>query len=386
MKKLSVIGSTGSIGLQTLDICRELPEYFSVEALSCGKNIIEFERQLREFKPKIAAVQDMESFKILKNRIQDLDIQLLQGDLGVDKVASWGESDTLVAAIVGIAGLSPVYNAIKSGRRICLANKEVLVSGGPLVMEKIKSTGAELLPVDSEHSAIFQSIAGDIKNVEKIILTASGGPFRGFSEGKLKKVKLAEALKHPNWEMGKKITIDSASLMNKGLEVIEAKWLFNVEPEDIEVIVHKESIIHSMVQFKDGSVIGQMGLPDMRLPIRYALSWPERIESKYERLEFWKIGNLSFEQPDLKTFRCLELAYTALKDSHGSCVVLNGANEAVVDEVLLGKLEFWKIPYVIEQVLGKCSVKNLNSIEEIMDLDRWARNQVKLIVDGKVKL
>ena len=380
MKKLSIIGSTGSIGTQTLDICRELPEYFRVEALSCGKNIIEFEKQLREFKPKIAAVQDRESYEILKGRIEDLNIELLQGNDGISEVASFEEADTLVAAIVGIAGLSPVFGAIKEGRRICLANKEVLVSGGPLVMEKIKRTKSELLPVDSEHSAIFQSIASDIDNVDKLIITASGGPFRGFNEDELKKVTLAQALRHPNWEMGKKITIDSASLMNKGLEVIEARWLFDIAPENIDVVVHKESIIHSMVQFKDGSVIGQMGLPDMRIPIRYSLSWPERIKSNYERLDFWKLNNLSFEKPDLGTFKCLQLAYEALKDSHGACVVLNGANEAVVKNVLNGKLEFWRIPYVISEVLDKNTIKDPSTIEEIINLDKWARDQVKLIL------
>ena len=378
MKKLSIIGSTGSIGTQTLDICRELPEYFRVEALSCGKNIIEFEKQLREFKPKIAAVQDQKSYQILKDRIKDLNIELLQGNEGISEVASFEEADTLVAAIVGIAGLSPVFGAIKEGRRICLANKEVLVSGGPLVMEKIKRTKTELLPVDSEHSAIFQSIASNIDNVEKLIITASGGPFRGFREEDLKSVTLAQALKHPNWEMGKKITIDSASLMNKGLEVIEARWLFDIAPENIEVVVHKESIIHSMVQFKDGSVIGQMGLPDMRIPIRYSLSWPERIKSNYERLDFWKLNKLSFEKPDLRTFKCLQLAHEALKDSHGACVVLNGANEAVVNNVLNGKLEFWRIPYVISGVLDKNTVKNPRSIDEIINLDKWARDQVEL--------
>ena len=380
MKKLSIIGSTGSIGTQTLDICRELPEYFRVEALSCGENIIEFEKQLREFKPKIAAVQDRESYEILKGRIEDLNIELLHGNDGIEKVASFEEADTLVAAIVGIAGLSPVFLAIKEGRRICLANKEVLVSGGPLVMEKIKKTKTELLPVDSEHSAIFQSIASDIDNVEKLIITASGGPFRGLNENELKSVTLSQALRHPNWEMGKKITIDSASLMNKGLEVIEARWLFDIAPENIDVVVHKESIIHSMVQFKDGSVIGQMGLPDMRIPIRYSLSWPERIKSNYERLDFSKLNNLSFEKPDLGTFKCLQLAYEALKDSHGACVVLNGANEAVVKNVLNGKLEFWRIPYVISEVLDKNTVKDPSTIDEIINLDKWARDQVELVL------
>lgn len=380
MRKLSIIGSTGSIGVQTLDICRELPRHFTVEALSCGRNIIEFEKQLREFKPKLAAVQDQESYELLKNRIKDLNIELVKGDEGVRQVATYSEADTLVAAIVGLAGLSPVYNAIGTGKRICLANKEVLVSGGPLVMEKFRKTKTELLPVDSEHSAIFQSIAGDNGNVEKLLLTASGGPFRGYNEEALKNVTLQEALKHPNWEMGKKITIDSASLMNKGLEVIEARWLFGIGAEDIEVLIHKESIVHSMVQFNDGSVIGQMGLADMRLPIRYALSWPERIKSEYERLNLWKLGNLSFEQPDLKTFRCLQLAYDALEDGHGACVVLNGANEAVVEKVLSGELEFWKIPHVIESVLNKNSRKKLSSVEEIEELDQWARKQVKILV------
>lgn len=376
MRKLSIIGSTGSIGVQTLDICRELPNHFSVEALSCGKNIDEFEKQLREFRPKLAAVQDMDAYRKLKERIGDLNIELLCGEEGVKKVAAYKESDTLVAAIVGIAGLAPVYEAIEQGRRICLANKEVLVSGGPLVMDRFRKTKTELLPVDSEHSAIFQSIAGDGGHVEKLLLTASGGPFRGRTEEELKKVTLAEALKHPNWEMGRKITIDSASLMNKGLEVIEARWLFGIGAEDIEVLIHKESIVHSMVQFSEGSVIGQMGLADMRLPIRYALSWPERIKSAYERLDLWKIGQLTFEKPDLKTFRCLKLAYDALEDGHGACVVLNGANEAVVERVLKGELPFWRIPYVIESVLEKNTKVKLGSIEEIIELDRWAREKV----------
>ncbi len=382
MRNLSIIGSTGSIGVQTLEICRELPELFNVEAISCGTNIDLFEKQIYEFRPKLAAVKNESDYKILKERIKTSETELCFGEDGISDVADYFGSDTLIAAIVGMAGLNPVYKAIKKGRRICLANKEVLVSAGSLVMKKIKELDVELLPIDSEHSAIFQSLAGDIENLEKIILTASGGPFRGFSEQEIKEVTLEKALKHPNWEMGKKITIDSATLMNKGLEVIEARWLFEVKPEMIEVVVHPESIIHSMVQFKDGSIIGQMGLPDMKLPIRYSLSWPERLKSNYERLDFLKNNSLTFEKPNLKVFKCLKLAYDALNDSDASCVVLNGANEAVVAAYLDKKLKFNEIPEIIETILNMNKIKKCITIEEIHDLDIWARRETEILVSS----
>ena len=375
MKKISILGSTGSIGTQTLDVVRNNKDKFEVVAISANSSIDLLLEQIKEFKPKHVAVFNEYSANKLKEMIpSDINVEVHSKMEGLIKISTIEEVDIVLTAVVGMIGLLPTMEAIKAKKTIALANKETLVTAGELVMSEAKKNNVKILPVDSEHSAIFQCLNGERhKDIEKIILTASGGPFRGKKKEDLINVTKNEALKHPNWDMGRKISIDSSTLMNKGLEVIEAKWLFDVDVEDIEVVVHPQSIIHSMVSFKDSSVISQMGCPDMRLPIVYALTYPERIETDYERLDLAKVGTLTFEEPDMETFPCLKLAFKALKMGGTYAAALNSANEFLVNEFLNDKIGFYDIPYYIERTLD-CHKNRINpTIEDILEVDKETR-------------
>lgn len=379
MKKISILGSTGSIGTQTLDVVRANRDKFEVVAISANSSINLLLEQIKEFKPKYVAVYNEASAKVLKEMIpSDINIEVLSGMEGLVAISSLDEIDVLLTAIVGMIGLVPTLEAIKKGKTIALANKETLVTAGQLVMEEAKKNNVKILPVDSEHSAIFQCLNGENnKEIESLILTASGGPFRGKTKSQLLNVTKNEALKHPNWSMGRKISIDSSTLMNKGLEVIEAKWLFDVNTDKIDVVVHPQSIIHSMVQFVDSSIIAQMGCPDMKLPIQYALTYPDRILNDFERLDFSKLNSLTFEKPDLETFPCLKLAYDSLNMGGTYSAVLNAANEVLVNEFLEDKIGFYDIPYYIEKTLDAHKSISKPSLEEILHIDKWSRDFVK---------
>lgn len=377
MKNIAIIGSTGSIGTQTLDVVRELKDQFNVTALCCNSNIELLETQVREFRPKFAVVVNETKASEFKQSISDLGIKVLTGQQGVIEACTSQEVNVVLNSAVGIAGLVPTIECIKAKKDIALANKETLVTGGEIVMNLAKENGVKILPVDSEHSAIFQSLQGnDYNNIEKIILTASGGPFRGKSVEELKNVSVEQALNHPNWSMGSKITIDSATLMNKGLEVIEAKWLFNVDVDKIQVTVHPQSILHSAVQYRDGSIIGQMGLPDMKLPIQYALTYPHRNRNSFERLDIFST-QLTFERPDIKTFRCLSLAYRAIKEGNTAPVVLNGANEMAVELFLNRKIKFLDIADMVEKALDDNKPSKNLTLDDIIEADRWSREYIK---------
>ena len=379
MKKISILGSTGSIGTQTLDVVRKNRDKFEVVAISANSSINLLLEQIKEFKPRYVAVYNENSAKELKEMIpSDIKIEVLSGMEGLIIISSLDEIDVLLTAIVGMIGLVPTLEAIKKGKTIALANKETLVTAGQLVMEEAKKRNVAILPVDSEHSAKFQCLNGESKKeIESIILTASGGPFRGKSKNDLINVTKNEALKHPNWSMGRKISIDSSTLMNKGLEVIEAKWLFDVISDKIDVVVHPQSIIHSMVQFVDSSIIAQMGCPDMKLPIQYALTYPERILNDFERLDFSKLSSLTFEKPDLNTFPCLKLADDSLNMGVTYSAVLNAANEVIVNEFLEDKIKFYDIPYYIEKTLDAHKSIEKPTLEEILYTDNWSREFVK---------
>ena len=369
MKKTAILGSTGSIGTQTLEVVRENGD-IEVTALAAGQNIGLLEKQIREFSPRLAAVWDEERAFELRSRIRDLDTQVLSGMDGLIQVSTEEKADILVTAIVGMIGIRPTMEAIRAGKDIALANKETLVTAGHLIMPLARERGVSILPVDSEHSAIFQSLqGGQEKALKKILLTASGGPFRGRTREELKDVQVEDALKHPNWEMGQKITIDSSTMANKGLEVIEAKWLFDVDVDQIQVVVQPQSVVHSMVEYEDGAVIAQLGTPDMKLPIQYALYYPERRYLPGERLDFWSIGKLDFERPDTETFRALDLAYRAGRAGGSLPTVFNAANEMAVAKFLdrqIGYLE-------ITDLIGECMERHVNipspSLDEILDTE-----------------
>lgn len=373
MKRLSVLGSTGSIGTQTMEVVRSNRDQFALEAVAANSSVDLLEQQVREFRPKLAVVYDETKYQELKSRVGSL-TEVAAGIEGLIAAATIAEANTVVSSIVGIAGLIPTYHAIKSKKNIALANKETLVAGGRLIMGLAKQNQVSILPVDSEHSAIFQSIGANKKaQINKLILTASGGPFRTKSKEDLQKVTVADALNHPNWKMGKKITVDSATLMNKGLEVIEAKWLFDVEPEQIEVVVHPQSIIHSAVEFVDGTVVAQLGTPDMKLPIQYALTYPDRLPMSGDRLDLAKLGTLTFEKPDVDRFPCLKLAFDALKTSDSACIAINGANEAAVDLFLRNRISFMDISMLVAKVFEKVEAVNNPTLDEIIEIDKWAR-------------
>ena len=370
MKKIAVLGSTGSIGTQTLEIAAANPGLIQVEALAAGKNIRLLEEQIRRFHPKIAAVWEEADAARLRLEVADLDTEILSGMEGLTAVAVCESAKILVTAIVGMIGIRPTIAAIEAGKDIALANKETLVTAGHLIMPLAKEKGVRILPVDSEHSAIFQSLNGESpKEISKILLTASGGPFRGKIRKDLENVRVEDALKHPNWTMGQKITIDSATLVNKGLEVMEAKWLFGVDLDQIQVVVQPQSVIHSMVEFADGAVIAQLGTPDMKLPIQYALFYPNRRYLAGERLDFFKLGRITFEQPDTKTFLGLPLAYEAAGAGGSMPTVFNAANEMAVKKFLERRIRFLDIYDIISDCMREHKIIENPSVEEILDTE-----------------
>ena len=373
MKKIAKLGSTGSIGTQTLDVVRQHRKDFEVTALSAGGNITLLEQQIREFRPALVSVGTAEKAEELKQKTADLDVEILYGMDGLLAVAAREESQVLVTAIVGMLGIRPTIAAIEAGKDIALANKETLVTAGHIIMPLAKKHGVKILPVDSEHSAIFQSLNGERERgneIDKILLTASGGPFRGKTRKELESVTLQDALKHPNWSMGRKITVDSATLVNKGLEVMEAKWLFDVDLDQIQVVVHPQSVIHSMVQYRDGAVIAQLGTPDMRLPSQYALYYPERKFLNGERLDFYRLAQLTFEAPDLKTFEGLSLALTAMGQGGNKPTVFNAANEKAVALFLKEKIRFLEIPEMIREAMEKIPYIEHPDLSDILDTEQ----------------
>lgn len=382
MKKISILGSTGSIGTQTLEIVRDNND-LQVEALVAKSNIELLEEQVREFKPKLVCVYDDEKAKVLKDNIKDLNIEVVSGMDGMIECATIESAEIVVTAVVGMIGILPTIEAIKSGKDIALANKETLVTAGHIIIPLAKENNVKIYPVDSEHSAIFQSINGeDKKEIKKIILTASGGPFRGKKIEDLQDIRPEDALKHPNWSMGRKITIDSATMVNKGLEVIEAKWLFDVDFDKIQVVVHPQSIIHSMVEYVDGAVMAQLGMPDMKLPIQYALFYPNRRVMNNNKLDFYKLGSISFEEPDMETFRGLKLAYEVGRTGGSLPTVYNAANEKAVELFLNNKIKFLDIYKIIEKCVDKHSVINNPSIEEILEGERKTYDYIKELLSN----
>lgn len=373
-KKIAILGSTGSIGTQALDVITAHPELFEVEVLTAQRNADLLIQQAVKFKPNVVVIGEESLYDKVNSALDPLDIKVYCGQNALNSVVQSDSINVVLTALVGYCGLLPTINAIKAGKTIALANKETLVVAGDIVTALAIEHKVDILPVDSEHSAIFQCLVGEYVNpIEKVILTASGGPFRGKDAEYLKSVTKAQALKHPNWEMGAKITIDSASLMNKGLEVIEAKWLFDVKPEQIDVVVHPQSIIHSMVQFQDGSIKAQMGLPDMKLPIQYALGFPQRLKNDFERFDFIKYPNLTFEQPDKKTFRNLAFAYAALEKGGNAACVLNAANEIAVDAFLHDKISFLGMSDLIEHCMETVRFIAKPSLEDYIETDTFTR-------------
>jgi len=386
VKAITLVGSTGSIGTQTLDIVSQYPDQFRIVGLAAGRNVEMLAAQIRQFRPQIAAICLEDGLPALKEAVKDLDPQpiLLAGEAGVIEVARYGEAQTVVTGIVGCAGLLPTIAAIEAGKDIALANKETLIAGGPVVLPLIQKHGVKLLPADSEHSAIFQCLQGVPKNgLRRILLTASGGAFRDWDVEKLAEVTVADALKHPNWSMGRKITVDSATLMNKGLEVIEAHFLFGLDYDDIEIVIHPQSIIHSLIELQDTSVLAQLGWPDMRLPLLYALSWPDRIYTDWERLDLVKAGNLTFREPDHQKYPCMQLAYAVGKAGGSMPAVLNAANEQAVALFLEEKIRFLDIPRCIEWVCDRHQNDNRAnpSLDDILAADKWARQEVLIAIE-----
>lgn len=375
MKNVIVLGSTGSIGRQTLSVCRNLG--YRVTAIAAGSNIELMEQQIRKFNPLLAAVADKSKAAELKVRVADTDTKVLAGEDGICEAAVCKHGDIVLSAIVGIAGLRPTAEAVKCKKDIALANKETLVTAGHIIMPMAKEYGVKILPVDSEHSAVFQSLAGNENNkIKSIILTASGGPFFGYSKEQLRDVTVSQALKHPSWSMGAKITIDSATMMNKGLEIIEAAHLFNIGVDDIQVVIHRESILHSAVEYEDNSVIGQMGAPDMRTAIQYAFTYPKRCASEVKRLNFAELGKMTFYAPDDTVFPAMSLCRAAFKRGGNAPAVLNGANEAAVGLFLNGKIGFTDITEAVKGAIDNINLKNADTIEAVLEADKEARSYV----------
>jgi len=386
MKNLTILGSTGSIGVSTLQIVEAFPAEYRVVAMTAGKNIDLLAQQVIKHRPQLVAVTNEEGAERLAAHLKEVDVQILCGVEGLIRCATLAAADMVVAAIVGAAGLVPTLAAVKAGKDIALANKETLVTAGSLVMDEVARQGVRMIPVDSEHSAIFQSLAGQRnEDVRRLILTASGGPFRTRSLQQLQAVTPDDALAHPNWEMGRKISIDSATMMNKGLEVIEAHWLFNLPADRIDVHIHPESIIHSMVEYQDGAIMAQLGVPDMKTPIAYALSWPKRLPLDLEPLDLCRAGRLSFEKPDDQRFPCLRLAYEALTAGGTIPAVMNAANEVAVEAFLQNRLTFLGIPKVIEAVMARHDREELINIDRVMLADLWGRQEARRLIAGGKK-
>jgi 1-deoxy-D-xylulose-5-phosphate reductoisomerase len=384
MKRISILGSTGSIGRSTLSVVEQFPGRFRVVALAAGNNIDLLEEQVRRFSPAVVSVSGEAQAGLLKKRLGDVNVRIFSGLEGMIRVAAADDADITVSAIVGTAGLVPTMAAIRAGKQVALANKEVLVTAGELVMAESRSRGAALFPVDSEHSAIFQCLhAGANKDVRRLILTASGGPFRTYSRKDLEAVTPAQALKHPNWSMGKKITIDSATLMNKGLEVIEARWLFGIPPEKIKVLVHPQSIVHSMVEYQDGAVVAQLGMPDMKGPISYALTYPERLADVSPALDLARVGALTFEEPDTDRFPCLAYAFDALKAGGTMPAVLSAANEVAVGYFLEEKIAYGDIARVIRSTMDAHTQTPVRTVEDALKADLWARGEAEKFIEGR---
>lgn len=374
MKNIAILGSTGSIGTSTLDIVAAHPDKFRVISLTGGRNLDLLATQARQFKPQIVALADSADVPRLKDMLAGMDIHVCGGPEGLSEAACTDDVEMVVASIVGAAGLLPTANAIKAGKDIALANKETLVTAGHIFMELVERHKVKLYPVDSEHSAVFQSIEGHRSDdIIRIILTASGGPFRETTLERLKSVTVQDALNHPNWSMGRKITIDSSTMMNKGLEVIEARWLFDCPADKIVVNIHPQSIIHSMVEYVDGCVIAQLGMPDMKAPIAYALSYPERVSTGVKPLDLTELSGLTFFKPDLERFPCLSLAYQALDAGESMPAVMNAANEVAVEAFLEGRITFLQIPQLIEETMSAHQAHRLESVEEVLDADIWGR-------------
>lgn len=382
VKRLAILGSTGSIGRNTLEVVRSAPDSFRVLSLTGGRNVDLLEAQIREFAPSIVALSSEEAAFELRKRI-GMGTEILSGVEGLIAAATVEGVDMVVAAISGAAGLLPTLAAIRAGKDVAIANKESLVIAGPILMKEVKRRGSRLIPIDSEHSAVFQALQGNrMEDVKRIILTASGGPFLRFSIEEMERVTPEDALNHPKWDMGRRITVDSATLMNKGLEIIEARWLFGIEPERISVLIHPESIIHSMVEYVDRSVIAQMAYPDMKIPISYALSYPRRMDLKVSCLNFSRIGELTFEEPDRRRFPCLDLAYQALREGGTMPAVLNGADEVAVEAFLNRRIPFTTIPKVIEETMEDHKTSYRFDVKDLLEVDRWARERAWAIVKG----
>ena len=380
MKKISLLGSTGSIGVNTLDVVERNPENFQILAMSAGTNVDLFAEQIRKFKPKFAALFEEQKIPLLKEKVADLDVEIFSGEEGCVTVATIDEVDIVVSGVVGKAGLLPAMEALKAGKNLALANKETLVIAGELILKEAQKANSNIIPIDSEHSAIFQALNGERKEqIKKIILTASGGPFRTFNTNQMESVTVKDALNHPNWKMGSKITIDSSTMMNKGLEYIEAKWLFGVE-KPVEIVVHAQSIIHSMIEFVDTSIIAQLGIPDMRVPIAYALTYPDRFECNLPSLDLTTMGNLTFEVPDFERFPCLQLAINAMEIGQTMPAVLNAANEIAVEAFLNELIPYKDIAELIRLVMHNHIPTKLNELQDILDADQWAREETTKLI------
>ncbi len=381
MKSIAVLGATGSIGVSTLDLVRQFPEEFRVRGLVAGRNLKRLASQIREFCPDQVSVREKEGVPVLRKLLGNRKMEIVWGETGATAVATASKVDVVVAAIVGGAGLVPTLEAVRAGKEVALANKEALVMAGEIFVREAKKTGVRLFPVDSEHSAIFQCLQGNSrKEVERIILTASGGPFLRASLKSLKHVTVKQALEHPNWKMGPKITVDSATMMNKGLEVVEARWLFDLQPPEVEVVIHPQSIVHSMVRYQDGSIIAQMGIPDMRIPIAYALSYPHRVKAHWRPLNLTQLGQLTFLPVDKEKYPALGLAYQALKAGGTMPVVLNAANEVAVAAFLDRQIGFLEIHRVIRRTMEAHDVKHPKGLGEILEVDRWARDKAWAVI------
>ena len=382
MKKIAILGSTGSIGTQALEVIDKNTDIFQVEILTANNNADLLIEQAKKHKPNAVVIANEQKYNYVKNVLDKLDIKVYAGQKAIAQIVEMDSIDIVLTALVGYSGLIPTINAIKAKKNIALSNKETLVVAGDLITRLALENNVNIYPVDSEHSAIFQCLVGEFQNpIEKIYLTASGGPFRTKTKTELEKVTKIQALKHPNWDMGNKVTIDSASLMNKGLEAIEAKWLFDLKPEQIDIIVHPQSIVHSIVQFTDGSMKAQMGIPDMKLPIQYALAYPQRIFSNFKRFNFFDYPQLTFEQPRKDVFRNLKIALNALKQGGNTACIMNAANEIVVEKFLKDKVKFLEMPDIIEKVIQKFDFKNNLTLEEYIELDTETRNITKSFIN-----